>query len=99
MGEKFKDRCYGIIREIPKGKVTTYKEVAKVLGTKAWRAVGTAMKDNKNTRVPCHRVINADGTLGGYNGILGDKAQLLAGEGIKIRNGKINLCEYKYEFS
>ena len=58
----FNDRCLELLSKIPSGKVTTYKEIAKVLNTKAYRAVGKAMAKNKNLiDVPCHRVVKSDG--------------------------------------
>ncbi len=50
----FNDRCYQLLQQIPTGKVTTYKEIAQALNTKAYRAVGNAMA--KNTQlivIPC----------------------------------------------
>lgn len=65
----FKDDVYRVTRQIPKGKVLTYKEVAKKIGRpKAYRAVGNALNKNFNPKVPCHRVIRSDGRLGGYRG-------------------------------
>ena len=42
----FADRAYDLLRKVPKGRVTTYKEIAHGLGTKAYRGVGQAMKRN-----------------------------------------------------
>ena len=54
----FEARCYELLKLIPKGKVTTYGEIARALNTKAYQAVGNAMAKNKNLFViPCHRVI------------------------------------------
>lgn len=64
----FKKRVYGIVRQIPRGSVATYKEVAEAAGYPgAQRAVGTVLSQNTDPRVPCHRVIRSDGTVGGYN--------------------------------
>lgn len=95
----FSERCYQILRKVPKGKVTTYKALAEALGTKAYRAVGNAM--NKNPRapiVPCHRVINANGSLGGYASGLPKKIKMLKAEGIKIENNKIDLDKFEFKF-
>ena len=63
----FNQKCYMLLSKIPKGKVTTYKEIAKTLNTKAYRAVGKAMSKNPNPIViPCHRIINTNGSVGGY---------------------------------
>jgi len=86
----FQEKCYELLKQIPKGKVTSYKEIAHALGTKAYRAVGTAMNKNPNpVEVPCHRVVKADGSLGGY--AYGDikKTALLKEEGVEVKDGKI----------
>ena len=55
----FNQKCYALLQKVPQGKVTTYKEIAKALKTKAYRAVGNAMsKNEKLIVIPCHRVIN-----------------------------------------
>ena len=86
----FNEKCYELLKQIPEGKVTTYKEIAKALNTKAYRAVGNAMNKNPNpVKIPCHRVVKADGSLGGY--AYGDikKIDLLTKEGVKIKDGRI----------
>ena len=61
----FEEKCYDLISQIPAGSISTYKEVAKALNTKAYRAVGSAMAKNPNPIiVPCHRVIKSDGHIG-----------------------------------
>jgi len=60
----------------------TYKQVAALAGSpNAFRAVGNIMSKNTDHGVPCHRVIKSDGTLGGYNGLAGEKARILKNEG------------------
>ncbi len=64
----FKEKVLKIVRKIPKGKVLTYKEVARKAGKpKAYRAVGNILSSNYNPEIPCHRAIRSDGKLGGYN--------------------------------
>lgn len=95
----FSERVLKSVKKVPKGKVTTYKEIAKKLNTKAYRAVGAALKSNKNPIIiPCHRVINSDGTIGGYKGIKNnpEKIKLLKKEGIEINKNKIDLKKYLY---
>ena len=78
----FSQRVIAIVQAIPKGEVRTYGEVAKQAGSpRAARAVGMIMKNNIYALVPCHRVVKADGTLGGYNGLRGTKADVLQQEG------------------
>ncbi len=78
-----------VVKDIPKGKTLTYKEVALRAGSpQAARAVGTIMSHNRDISIPCHRVIRSDGKLGGYNGIRGGqegvqaKQKLLKAEGV-----------------
>lgn len=64
----FKDKVYNVVREIPKGKTLSYKEVAEKTGKpRAWRAVGNILNKNYSPGVPCHRVIKSSGDSGGYN--------------------------------
>jgi len=97
----FNERCYELLCKIPKGKVTTYKEIAYALGTKAWRAVGTAMARNTNlVNTPCHRVVRTDGTVGQYALGTDKKSALLNSEGVEICNNKIkNLDKYFFRFN
>ena len=69
----FKERVYKICRSIPKGKVATYGQLAKLAGkSKAARAVGVFMKNNPDVpQTPCHRVVASDGKLTGYSGVGG----------------------------
>lgn len=77
----FQKRVFQVVRKIPKGKVLTYKEVAKLAGfPKAWRAVGNILNKNKNPEIPCHRVIESSGEIGGYNKGTNKKALLLKKE-------------------
>jgi methylated-DNA-[protein]-cysteine S-methyltransferase len=88
----FQQRVLDLTRKIPNGRVTTYKLIANKLGTKAYRAVGTALKNNKTPIIiPCHRVINSNGTVGSYKGKQNskEKIRLLRKEGIVIENNKI----------
>jgi methylated-DNA-[protein]-cysteine S-methyltransferase len=65
---KFELSVYKITSKIPRGKTMTYGQIARKLKTSP-RAVGQALKRNPFApRVPCHRVIMSDGSLGGFNG-------------------------------
>ena len=90
-------RIYKKLLEVPKGKVTTYGELAKAVGMQnGQRAVGRIM--NKNPYpviIPCHRVIKSDGKVGGYAYGEDIKSNMLTKEGIKIKNGKILNLEKK----
>lgn len=97
----FSEKVWEALYEIPKGKVTTYKEIARKLKTKAYRAVGTAVGKNPYApRCPCHRVINSDGRIGNYSGKGGvkTKIKLLEKENVEIRNNRIDLSRVLYKF-
>ena len=88
----FAEKVLKLVRKIPKGKVTTYKEIGKALKRKVqiYRAVGRALHDNKcPIIIPCHRVVKSDGSIGGYSGGIKKKTELLKKEGITIKHGKI----------
>lgn len=78
----FADKVRDVVRKIPKGKVLTYKEVAKKAGSeKAVRAVGNILSKNFDPNIPCHRVIRSDGGMGGYNRGVKNKIAILKKEG------------------
>ncbi|TAL49086.1 MGMT family protein [Patescibacteria group bacterium] len=63
----FQKKVFSVVKKIPRGKVLTYKEVARRAGRpKAYRAVGNILNKNTSPKIPCHRVIHSDGSLGGY---------------------------------
>jgi methylated-DNA-[protein]-cysteine S-methyltransferase len=79
----FTDRVGLVVKNIPKGNVLTYAEVAKKAGSPgASRAVGSIMAKNFDPNIPCHRVIRTDGNIGNYNrGGTEAKIKLLKKEG------------------
>ena len=93
----FNERIYALLEKVPRGKVTTYKSLAEKLGTKAYRAVGQAMRCNPYApKVPCHRVVKSDGSIGGFMGKITydsnegkKKINMLRKEGIEIKNNRI----------
>ena len=96
--QTFSKKCYSLLKKVPEGKVTTYKSIAEKLNTKAYRAVGSAMNKNPNPiKVPCHRVINSNGKLGGYAKGIKQKIKLLKQEGIEIKNNKIDFNRYLHK--
>ena len=98
MKKSFNERCYALLRKVPRGKVTTYKEISRALKTKAYRAVGNTMNKNPHKNVACHRVINSNGFIGQFAKGVKVKAKLLKKEGIEIKKGKIDLKKYLYKF-
>ena len=89
--KSFNELCYSILRNVPEGRVTTYKAIALALKTKAYRAVGNAMNKNPYhyTDVPCHRVVKSSGEIGGFALEIEEKINRLAREGIEVKNNKI----------
>ena len=87
-GTKFQVKVWKYLKTIPKGEVRTYLQVAKAINKpKAIRAVANAVGKNPYApRIPCHRVIRKDGSLGGYSGPGGikNKKKLLKSEGISF---------------
>lgn len=91
MKASFSKQVYEITRKIPKGKVATYGQIAKILGRpKAARAVGQALHKNPYALiVPCHRVVATNGHLCGFAKGLEAKEKLLREEGVKFKD---DLC-------
>jgi methylated-DNA-[protein]-cysteine S-methyltransferase len=104
MTTKFHEKIYAKLRHVPKGKVTTYKDLARAAGTRAYRVVGTAMNKNPygfsdGGDVPCHRVVKSNGEVGGFASGTQNKIKILKKEGIPIKNGKVeNFENYLYKF-
>ncbi len=88
---KIDEKVYKKLLQVPAGKVTTYSELAKAVGLKdGQRIIGKIM--NKNPYpviVPCHRVVKANGEVGGYAFGEDIKINMLLKEGIEIKNKKI----------
>lgn len=86
----FSERVWQVTKQITCGKVSTYKEIARALGCKAYRAVGQALHRNPHAPiVPCHRVIASDGSIGGFAHGTNKKKKILAREGVLFRGNHI----------
>lgn len=100
--KSFNQQCYDLLRQIPKGKVVTYADIAHQLGGKAYQAVGNAMANNPDVIVvPCHRVVNSNGAIGKYALGIEKKIALLQEEGVELDTDKIkvlNLDKQRYTF-
>lgn len=95
----FRDRFYQLVRQIPAGKVTSYRLLAEALGDKrAARAVGRLLNQNpKPVEIPCHRVVRSNGQIGGYVRGKKRKKKLLQEEGVKIKDDQIvNFSQHVY---
>jgi methylated-DNA-[protein]-cysteine S-methyltransferase len=96
MPTTFQEKVYELCRKVPAGRVTTYGEIARALGTHAYQAVGQALRRNPCApAVPCHRVVSSNGSLHGYKGKtsgceLCRKQELLEAEGIIIVDGRVS---------
>ncbi len=83
-------RVYSILKSVPEGKVTTYKELANAAGVHQ-RTVAAYMKTNNDpVGIPCFKVIMSDGKIGGY-GVMGPKVkeEMLVSHGVEVVNGKV----------
>lgn len=86
----FEEKIYSKLRKVPKGKVTTYGELAKAVNSKGYRAVGQAMNKNPYApETPCHRVVSSDGRIGGFSSGVKKKIVILKKEGVEVKNNKI----------
>ena len=84
------ERVRELVASIPAGKVATYGDIAALAGSpRAWRAVGTIMRETRDPATPCHRVIAAGGALGGYGGNLQLKRELLRAEGLDVGRTRV----------
>ena len=97
-----KQKVYDLLKTVPKGKVTTYASLARALHTKAYRAIGQIIRQNPNApQVPCHRVIQSNGMLGGYMGhtsnrFVAKKRKHLLREGVQFKKDKV--AEFNHVF-
>ncbi|MCL5012084.1 MAG: MGMT family protein [Patescibacteria group bacterium] len=92
----FKNKVYAVTKKIPKGKVASYKQIARLAkNPNAARAVGAYMRTNPYApQVPCHRVVASNGALTGYSGKGGvrGKQKLLQAEGVYfLKNGRVDM--------
>jgi len=103
----FSAKVYSLVKSIPKGKVTTYKEIANALGTSAYQAVGQILAKNpegflSGGKIPCHRVVSSDGKIGGFCGSkcgepICQKKKLLEKEGIRFGKDN-NIIDFEKKF-
>ena len=91
-------RIYEIVRQIPKGKVSTYGQIAALAGNPRWaRVVGYALHVNPDPdSIPCYRVVNREGAVSPAFAFGGENVQisLLEADGIPVTDGKVDLSVY-----
>ena len=97
------EKIYDVVRQIPRGKVSTYGDVAARAGNPRWsRVVGYALHVNPQPGViPCHRVVTRKGQLASAFAFGGAQvqAQLLQNEGVRLReDGTVDLQIYGYQW-
>ena len=95
------EKVFKLVLTIPKGRVTTYKEIARILKINP-RRIGTILHKNTNPdKIPCHRVVKSDGKLAAgyaFGGMKEQKRKLIS-EGIKFNKNKIDLSRFSFTFS
>ena len=91
---------YDVVRQIPRGKVATYGQVASLAGNKRWsRVVGYALHVNPEPEtIPCHRVVNRLGEVSKAFAFGGENRQiaLLENEGVKVEGNRVDLEKYRW---
>lgn len=96
-GMSFSERVWALTARVPPGRVVTYADIARRLGTRGYRAVGHALHRNPHAPgVPCHRVVGADGRLTGFAGGLDRKRRLLRREGVPLRGDRVDLARCRH---
>ena len=91
LGE-LEQKVYGMLARVPRGKITTYSELARAAGLKnGQRAVGRIMSKNPYPSIiPCHRVVRSTGDVGGYAYGTEVKEEMLSREGVALGGGRIS---------
>ena len=95
------EKIYEVVKQIPKGKVATYGQVAELAGNKRWaRVVGYALHVNPDPEViPCYRVVNKEGRLSdafAFGGVNQQKL-LLEADGIEVVDNHVNMEIYQWK--
>jgi methylated-DNA-[protein]-cysteine S-methyltransferase len=89
-----------LLLRIPKGRITTYREIAHAMNTRGYRFVGQLLKVNPYpNQFPCYKVVRSDGSLGGYALGEAEKVRRLKADGVIVKNGKIvDFADKLYRF-
>ena len=95
------ERIYDVVRQIPKGTVATYGQVAALAGNKRWaRVVGFALHVNPDPDgIPCYRVVNRNGEVSSAFAFGGGNRQieLLEADGVACPDGRVDLKRYQWK--
>lgn len=86
---KFFEQVYKVVSRIPEGKVMTYGQIAKILGTRDARKVGWALHGNSDPKIPCHRVLNKEGAVASnyaFGGGWKEQKMRLIAEGVRFKD-------------
>jgi len=99
--DDLKEDCFALLRQIPLGKITTYKIIAEKMNIKSFRLVGKIIGLNPDIpATPCHRVIKSNGDISGYSNGVKEKIKILQSEGISVEKNKVlNYQKFLYKFS
>lgn len=93
-----KQEVYDLLKQLPRGRVITYGELARRLGNEKWaRCVGNVLHDNPDgEKCPCYKVVNSRGEVSEAYAFGGAQAQIrrLENEGIPVKNGRVDLKKY-----
>ena len=102
IGPGFHERVYDVVRAVPPGRVTTYGDVATVLGSpRVARQVGWALAAVRDPDVPWHRVINAQGQISNRGDVVraSEQQRLLQAEGIRFdAAGRVDLKKLRWRY-
>ena len=94
------EKIYDIVKQIPRGTVATYGQVAALAGNKRWaRVVGYALHVNPDPEgIPCCRVVNREGRVSEAFAFGGENRQigLLEADGIEVKDGCVDLSKYQW---
>ncbi|MBN2087459.1 MGMT family protein [Candidatus Peregrinibacteria bacterium] len=86
----YQTRLQSLLLKIPKGMVSTYKELAKAMDTRGYRFIGQLLNKNQYPdKYPCYKIVKSDRSLGGFAFGAKDKIRRLKNDGISVKNGKI----------
>lgn len=96
-GRTFYHRVYSVVKQIPRGRVATYGQVARIAGRCSARSVGYAMSRVNDSSIPWHRVMNSRGRISvrSHGEPSEIQRQMLISEGVVFRSGgSVDLAEY-----